>query len=305
MIAVVGPTASGKSALGVELARRMGGEVISADSMQLYRGMDVGTAKVTVQEQQGVPHHLLDILEVTQEAAVADYQQRARAVVAEIRDRGGVPLLVGGSGLYVRAALDEIEFPPTDPQLRAELTARLEEEGAAALRAELRESDPESAAAVADDRRLVRALEVVRLTGRTFSSFMPQRVYDQAMEPVVQLGLRLPRDLLHRRITGRVRQMVREGLLEEVRRLAGQGLRDSGTASRAIGYQQFLDVLDGRITEEQAVEDTVVATRRFARRQETWFRADPRIRWLDAGEGAEASELAEHAEQQIHEALGS
>lgn len=188
LVVIVGPTASGKSALGIELARRLDGEIINADSMQLYRGMDIGTAKVTPAETGEIPHHLLDVLEVTSEASVAAFQEQARQIVEQIRSRGRTPIMVGGSGLYVRAAIDVIEFPPTDPQLRTRLTERLQEEGAAALRLELRAADPESAAVIKDDRRLVRALEVVQLTGRTFSSFMPQRTYEPSLGPVVQLA---------------------------------------------------------------------------------------------------------------------
>lgn len=282
LIVVVGPTASGKSQLAVELARRLDGEVINADSMQLYRGMNIGTAKVTAEEADGVPHHLLDVLEVTQEASVADFQQQARAAVAEIRSRGRTPIMVGGSGLYVRAAIDVIEFPPTDQRLRAALARRLEDEGPAALRTELRAVDPESAATISDDRRLVRALEVVSLTGRAFSSYMPRRIHEPAMEPVLQLGLSVPREILHERIAARVRRMAASGLQEEVTDLVAAGLREGRTASQAIGYQQLLRVLDGDSALEQALEETTVATRRFARRQETWFRADPRIHWLQA-----------------------
>lgn len=285
LVVVAGATASGKSALGVELARNLAdqgrpGEVINADSMQLYRGMDIGTAKTTPEEMRGVPHHLLDVLSVTEEASVAAFQQRARELIAQIRRRGKTPIMVGGSGLYVRAATDVIEFPPTNAELRSALTQQLEDEGAPVLREELRRADPESASVIKDDRRLVRALEVVRLTGRSFSSYMPQRIYEPAVEPVIQLGLSVPREVLHERIARRVRQMSEQGLLEEVRRLDQQGLRQGRTASRAIGYQQFLQVLDAEMTEEEAIESTVVATRKFARRQETWFRADPRIRWV-------------------------
>ncbi len=282
LVVIVGPTASGKSALGIELARRLDGEIINADSMQLYRGMDIGTAKVTAEEAGEVPHHLLDVLEVTSEASVAAFQEQARQIVEQIRSRGRTPIMVGGSGLYVRAAIDVIEFPPTDPQLRARLSERLEEEGAAALRLELRATDPESAAVIKDDRRLVRALEVVQLTGRTFSSFMPQRTYEPRLGPVVQLGLDVDRTLLHERIALRVQQMAEQGMLQEVQSLEAAGLREGRTASRAIGYQQFLQVLDGEIDQAQAVESTTVATRKFARRQETWFRADPRVTWLSA-----------------------
>ncbi|GAA1805698.1 tRNA (adenosine(37)-N6)-dimethylallyltransferase MiaA [Nesterenkonia flava] len=282
LVVVVGPTASGKSGLAVELAEQLHGEVINADSMQLYRGMDIGTAKVTPEEMRGVPHHLLDVLDPTEEASVAAYQQQAREAVAAIRARGRTPILVGGSGLYVRAAIDVIDFPPTDPKIRNELSNRLAEQGPGVLREELRERDPESAAVIKDDRRLIRALEVIRLTGRTFSSFMPTRTYEESVGPVVQLGLMVPRPVLHERIAQRVARMRELGLLEEVRMLERRGLREGRTASRAIGYQQFLRVLDGALSEDQAAEETTVATRQFARRQDTWFRADPRVRWLEA-----------------------
>lgn len=254
--------------------------------MQLYRGMDIGTAKITAEEMQGVPHHLLDVLDITEEASVAAYQHQAREVIAAIRARGNTPVMVGGSGLYIRAATDVIEFPPTDPRLRAELTRQLQDQGASALREELRAVDPESASVIKDDRRLVRALEVVRLTGRTFSSYMPQRIYEPALGEVVQLGLSVPREQLHERIAQRVDLMAEQGLLAEVRRLDQQGLRQGRTASRAIGYQQHLQVLDGELTEAEALESTIVATRKFARRQETWFRADHRLRWISGVEEA-------------------
>ena len=295
LVVLVGPTASGKTGLSIELAQRLGGEVINGDSMQLYRGMDIGTAKITAEEARGVAPHLFDTLEVTQEASVAEYQKQARATIADIRERGKTPILVGGSGLYIRAAIDVIEFPPTDPALRAQLQAELEAEGAAALREQLRETDPESAAVIKDDRRLVRALEVVRLTGRSFTSFMPQRRHLPSAEPVVQLGMKVPRDLLHQRIADRVRQMHSAGLLEEVRSLDAAGLRQGRTAPAAIGYQQFLRVIDGVLSEEQAVEETIVATRQFARRQETWFRADPRITWCETTD----ADLADRAVEAI------
>ncbi len=298
LVAVVGATASGKTGLSLELARRLNGEVINADSMQLYRGMNIGTAKITPQEAQGVPHHLLDVLHVTEEASVATYQARAREVIAEIRSRGKTPIMVGGSGLYIRAALDTIEFPPTDSQLRAQIQAQLNADGAPALRAELRDADPETAAVIKDERRLVRAVEVVRLTGRTFTSFMPQRAHESSLTPVVQLGLRIDRPLLHERIAARVQQMRTSGLLDEVRALDAAGLRSGRTASAAIGYQQFLRVIDGMQTEEDAVEDTIVATRKFARRQETWFRADPRTMWLDSPDPTIADRAMEAIQRQ-------
>lgn len=278
VIAVVGPTGSGKSDLGVELALRLGGEVINADAMQFYRGMDIGTAKITVGERRGVPHHLLDIMDVREEASVSAFQAAARGLISEIQDRGRYPILVGGSGLYVRAALDVLDFPGTDPAVRSALERRLEEEGLEALRAQLRAVDPVSADRLGDGRRVVRALEVHQLTGRPFSSFMPAREYFQ---PAVQLGLNVERTLLHRRLAARVDRMVERGLLAEVETLAGRGLREGRTAGRALGYSQFLRVLDGESSVAEAVEQTVVATRQFARRQLTWFRADPRITWLD------------------------
>jgi len=279
VIAVVGPTGTGKSDLGVALARHLGGEVINADSMQFYRGMDIGTAKLPEAERGGIAHHLLDILDVTEEASVSAFQTQAREAINQIRSRGNCPILVGGSGLYVRAALDVLEFPGTDPQLRQQIEADLEGEGFEALRERLRAVDPVSAGRLGDARRVVRALEVHELTGRPFSSFMPDRTYHQ---PAIQLGLDVERPLLHERLALRVEMMVRQGLLEEVRALDAAGLRTGRTASRALGYAQFLKVLDGLWSSEQAVEDTVVATRQFARRQITWFRADPRVTWLDA-----------------------
>lgn len=287
VLAVVGPTGSGKSALAIELALALGGECVNADSMQFYRGMDIGTAKVTAQEMRGVPHHLLDILEVTQEASVADFQARARQVFDQIRARGRYPILVGGSGLYVRAALDVLDFPGTDRAVRARLEAELASSGSGPLLARLAEVDPESAARVKDDRRLVRALEVFEVTGRPFSSFMPTRTY---VQPAVQIGLRGERALLHARLADRVLAMEAAGLLAEVEALEAQGLRQGKTASAAIGYREFLRALEASrgdlpagqaYSVEQAVEDTTVATRQFARRQITWFGADERVTWFD------------------------
>ncbi|WP_427132872.1 tRNA (adenosine(37)-N6)-dimethylallyltransferase MiaA [Pseudarthrobacter sp. S9] len=278
VIAVVGPTGSGKSDLAVSLALEFDGEVINADSMQFYRGMDIGTAKISLAERRGVPHHLLDILDVTEEASVSDFQQQARALIADIHNRGKRAILAGGSGLYVRAALDVLEFPGTDPDIRRRLEAELEAAGPAPLRKQLEDVDPVSAGRLGDARRIIRALEVFELTGRPFSSFMPSREYFQ---PAVQIGLGVDRELLRERLARRVHTMVDRGLLEEVRRLDVAGLRRGRTAPRALGYAQFLKVLDGDADVEQAAEETIVATRQFARRQLTWFRADPRITWLD------------------------
>lgn len=283
MIAVVGPTAAGKSDLGVALARELDGDVVNADSMQLYRGMDVGTAKLTMVQRRGVPHHLLDVWDVTEAASVADYQRMARSVIDDLRSRGRMPVVVGGSGLYVRAALDTLDFPGTEPGLRARLEHELAAVGAAALHARLAVADPGAAAAIlpTNGRRIVRALEVVTLTGRPFTASLPEHRY--AYDEVVQIGLDLPRPTLDERIDQRVDRMWQHDLVGEVRSLAAHGLRDGRTASRALGYQQVLRMLAGEWTEEVARRETVRATRRFARRQDSWFRRDPRVTWLDAG----------------------
>ena len=282
VIAVVGPTAAGKSALAVRLALALGGEVVNADSMQLYRGMDIGTAKLTAAERGGVPHHLLDIWDVRQAANVADYQRLARAVIEGIAARGHVPVLAGGSGLYIRAALEDLSFPGTDPRVRERLEAELAVGGPAALHARLAGLDPAAAASIlrSNGRRIVRALEVIEISGGPFTATLP--AYEPS-RPAVQIGVRVPRDELDRRIAARVDAMWARGFEEEVRRLEQQGLREGRTASRALGYAQMLRHLAGEWTLEQARDETVRATRRFARRQESWFRRDPRITWLDAG----------------------
>ncbi|MFF5211854.1 tRNA (adenosine(37)-N6)-dimethylallyltransferase MiaA [Streptosporangium sp. NPDC000396] len=279
VIAVVGPTAAGKSDLAVDLALELGGEVINTDSMQLYRGMDIGTAKLSLAERRGVPHHLLDIWEVTTTASVAEYQALVRPLIDDLRAKGVVPILVGGSGLYVRAALDDLRFPGTDPRIRARLEAELERTGPAPLYERLRELDPKAAEAIlpGNGRRIVRALEVIEFSGQPFSATMPS--YD-AVYDSVQLGVEVPRDVLDERVAARVKHMWEAGLVEEVRRLAARGLAEGRTASRALGYAQVLRFLDGEWTEEQAMEETIRATRRFVRRQESWFRRDPRVIWL-------------------------
>jgi tRNA dimethylallyltransferase len=290
VVAVVGPTAAGKSELSLALARALDGEVINADSMQLYQGMDIGTAKLTTSERGGIPHHLLDIWPVTQTASVSEYQVLARAVIEDIQRRGQTPILVGGSGLYVRAAIDKLQFPGTDPDLRATLEAELAEVGPARLHARLASVDPAAAAAIlpGNGRRIVRALEVVQLSGGPFTATLTQ--YESAF-PTVQLGIHLPRPELDRRIAVRVGRMWDLGLVAEVRRLAEAGLREGRTASRALGYAQVLAFLDGHWSEEQAMAQTIQATRRFARRQESWFRRDPRVIWLD-GTAAELGRRA-------------
>jgi tRNA dimethylallyltransferase len=279
VLAVVGPTATGKSELGLTLAERLGGEVVNADSMQLYRGMDIGTAKPGPAERRGLPHHLLDVWEVTERASVAEYQRLARAAIDAVLGRGRLPVLVGGSGLYVRAALDDLDFPGTDPALRARLEAELAAAGPAALHARLSQVDPAAAREIlpSNGRRLVRALEVVELTGRPFAAILPAPtpVYD-----AVQVGL--DRSDVDGRVGVRVNRMWAAGFVGEVRALAGRGLREGPTASRALGYRQVLAALDGRYDEATARAETVRATRRFVRRQRSWFRRDPRVRWMDA-----------------------
>jgi len=280
VVAVVGPTAAGKSALSLALAHALGGEVVNADSMQLYRGMDIGTAKLTVAEREGVAHHVLSIWDVTEPASVAEYQRLARAAIDDIRARGRVPLLVGGSGLYVRAVLERFEFPGTDAGLRAALEAELADVGPGPLHARLARVDPGAAAGIlpSNGRRIVRALEVVELTGRGFTATLPDPA---PYYPSVQLGVDLDTGVLDERIAARVAQMWRRGLVDEVRHLADRGLRDGRTASRALGYRQVLRYLAGQCSQEQAAVDTVRATRRFVRRQRSWFRRDERIHWLD------------------------
>ncbi|GAA4948626.1 tRNA (adenosine(37)-N6)-dimethylallyltransferase MiaA [Actinoplanes utahensis] len=278
---MVGPTAAGKSALSIALAHELGGEVVNADSMQLYRGMDIGTAKLTPAEREGIPHHLLDIWDVREPAAVAEYQRLARAAIDGILARGRVPLLVGGSGLYVRAVCEDFEFPGTDPAVRARLEEELTVTGPAVLHDRLRERDPDAAERIlpSNGRRIVRALEVIELTGRPFTASLPdpRPVYD-----TVQIGVDRETAVLDERIALRVDLMWAAGLIGEVRGL--DGLRDGRTASRALGYQQALAQIDGLLTEEQAKADTVQGTRRFVRRQRSWFRRDPSITWLDGGD---------------------
>ncbi|MEW2520986.1 tRNA (adenosine(37)-N6)-dimethylallyltransferase MiaA [Actinacidiphila alni] len=298
VIAVVGPTAAGKSDLGVALAQTLGGEVINADSMQLYRGMDIGTAKLRPEERGGVPHHLLDIWDVTQAANVADYQRLARAEIDRLHTEGRVPVLVGGSGLYVRAAIDALEFPGTDAAVRARLEAELDMRGSGALHARLAAVDPEAARAIlpSNGRRIVRALEVVEITGRPFAANLPgpEGVYD-----TVQIGVDVPRPELDERIALRVDRMWDAGLVDEVRALEAVGLREGRTASRALGYQQVLAALAGECTEDEARATTVRATKRFARRQDSWFRRDPRVHWLTA----RGTELTDQALTLLQEAV--
>jgi tRNA dimethylallyltransferase len=280
IVAVVGATAAGKTSLSLDLAQALDGEVVNTDAMQLYRGMDIGTAKLPVPERRGVPHHLLDLLDVTEPASVAEFQGLARGVVADVRGRGRTPVLVGGSALYTRAVLDVFEFPGTDPAVRARLEAQLAEVGSAALHRRLSEVDPEAAGniLVENGRRVVRALEVVELTGRPFSATLPTLTY--ADPRTVQVGVDLDRPTLDARIEQRVGEMFEQGFVAEVERLLAAGLAEGRTASRAIGYPEVAAHLAGELSLDEARERTVVATRRFARRQDAWFRKDPRIAWV-------------------------
>ncbi|WP_424862198.1 tRNA (adenosine(37)-N6)-dimethylallyltransferase MiaA [Streptomyces sp. MMS24-I29] len=293
VITVVGPTAAGKSDLGVFLAQRLDGEVVNADSMQLYRGMDIGTAKLTLPERGDVLHHLLDIWDVTETASVAEYQRLARGEIDRLLAAGRTPVLVGGSGLYVKGAIDALEFPGTDPEVRARLEEELTERGPGALHARLAAADPEAGRAIlpGNGRRIVRALEVIEITGRPFTANLPgnDAVYD-----TVQIGVDVARPELDERIALRVDRMWEAGLVDEVRDLEARGLRDGLTASRALGYQQVLAALAGECTEEEARAETIRATKRFARRQDSWFRRDPRVHWL-SGAAQDRGELPHQA----------
>ncbi len=296
LLVLNGPTASGKSTLAVRLAQELTAagrpaEIVNADSMLVYRGMNIGTAKPTMAERGGVVHHLIDVLEVDQVASVATFQQLARAAIADCRHRGVIPLLVGGSALYVHAIVDDFEFPGTDPAVRARLEAELDALGAEQLYRRLVERAPEAAADIlpGNARRIVRALEVLELTG-SWRARLPE--WNYAIAGVQQWGLELPREQLDQRIEARVQRMWADGLVAEVRGLAERGLRQGRTASRALGYRQVLALLDGELTEAEAIEQTISGTRRFARKQLGWFRRDPRIRWLPATEPGLAEHLA-------------
>jgi tRNA dimethylallyltransferase len=280
VVAVVGPTAAGKSDLSLDIAAALGGEVVNTDSMQVYRGMDIGTAKLPPGQRRGIAHHLLDVLEVTEPATVAEFQGWARSAVDGCRSRAVVPVLVGGSALYTRAVLDRFEFPGTDPDVRRRLEDELEANGAEAMHRRLGTVDAVAAAKIspANVRRVVRALEVIALTGEPFGASLPAHRY--FYDDVHQIGVDIPRSALDARIALRVQRMWEAGLVEEVSRLAAAGLREGRTASRGLGYQQVLAFLDGCISEDEAKEQTVTGTRRFARRQDSWYRRDPRIFWV-------------------------
>jgi tRNA dimethylallyltransferase len=280
VVAVVGPTASGKTELSLDLAERLGGEVVNTDAMQVYRGMDIGTAKLPPAERRGIPHHLLDLLEVGEPASVAEFQRMAREVVDDLRGRGVSAVLVGGSALYTRAILDRFEFPGTDPAVRRRIEEELLDRGAVSLHRQLAEVDPAAAEGIlaTNGRRIVRALEVIELTGRPFSASLPQLEY--AFDNAHQIGVEIDRPTLDERIALRVQRMFEAGFVSEVEALLAAGLAESLTASRAIGYREVAAYLRGEVSEEQAREATAAATRRFSRRQDSWFRKDPRITWV-------------------------
>ena len=288
LVAVVGATGTGKTGCAVGIAQHLAtqgvsAEIVNADAMQLYRGMDIGTAKASARERGGIEHHLLDVWEVSREASVADYQSMARAKIVGLQARGIIPILVGGSGLYVSSVLYEFEFPGTDPALREELEKRLESEGREALVRELATHDPLAAVAIdsRNSRRLIRALEVVTLTGKPFGAGLDAE-RRRWQEGLVIIGLHTDRDVLVERLDQRVEHMWKNGLVDEARGLLAAGLRDGVTASRAIGYQQALAVIDGESSDAEARESTQALTRRYARRQVSWFRRDESITWCDS-----------------------
>lgn len=281
VIVICGATATGKSDIALDVAERIGAEIINADSMQLYRGMDIGTAKLKVSERREIPHHLLDVLDVTEDSTVAWYQERARAAIAEIHQRGHHAIIVGGTGLYIKAILDDLNFPETDPQVRANLEKLGEEFGANYLFERLQELDPAAALAIdrANIRRIIRALEVIEITGKPFTANLPRE--DSSRFPnALQFGLVMDREHLRDRIDLRVDHMWQEGFVAEVDELIAHGIRRGTTAQRALGYAQILAMRDGTLSEDEAKEETKRASRQYARRQETWFSRDQRIQWV-------------------------
>ena len=281
LVVIAGATATGKSSLSVELAQAIDAEIINADSMQVYRGMDIGTAKISVEERQGIPHHMLDVLDVNQDSTVAWYQSGAREVIDEIHSRGKNVVMVGGTGLYIKAVIDELNFPDTDPMVRHTLNKEAEELGIDAMFARLEKLDPAAAIAIdrANLRRIIRALEVIEITGEPFTANLPREEsirYPDAR----QFGLVMDRDLLSTRIDERVNTMFEKGFVEEVQKLMPAGLLEGRTAQRALGYSQIVSHLQGEVSLDAAIEETKRATRQYARRQETWFSRDARIKWI-------------------------
>ena len=281
IIVICGATATGKSDLAIALAQRFDGEIINADSMQIYKGMDIGTAKLSVDERQGVRHHLLDVLDVNQDSTVAWYQEKARAAIDDIESRGKLPVIVGGTGLYIKSILDELNFPDTDPLVRQSLEIELERIGLNAMFERLEKLDPAAAIAIdrANARRVIRALEVIEITGKPFTANLP-REESTRYPDARQFGLVMDRESLDVRISARVDRMWEQGFVAEVQSLLAAGITDARTAQLALGYSQIIAFLQGRMTEEQAREDTKRATRQYARRQETWFSRDARITWI-------------------------
>ena len=287
LIVICGATATGKSDLAVELAQKIDAEIINADSMQLYKGMDIGTAKITMDERKGVPHHLLDLLEVSEDANVAWYQDKARAAITDIHARGKSAIVVGGTGLYIKAILDELNFPDTDPVVRAELELEFATKGIAPLFERLEKLDPAAALAIdrANSRRVIRALEVIKITGKPFTANLPRE--ESSRYPYAkQFGLVMDRDALSERISARVDLMWEKGLVQEAEKLVTAGILKGTTAQRALGYAQVIAQIEGRVTEEEAREETKRATRQYARRQETWFSRDERITWISPVQNA-------------------
>jgi tRNA dimethylallyltransferase len=283
VLAIVGATATGKSALGLALAEELDGEIINADALQVYRGLDIGTAKPGREERDRVPHHLIDILEPHERYSAGDFARRARQAVEEIRGRGRLPVVVGGSGLYLRALFEGISpIPPGDPEVRRQLRERLDAEGLPALAAELRARDPETAARLGagDTQRILRALEVALVSGEPLSAYISRQPFGTERIEALRVGLTLPRGILYDQIAGRVAQMVQQGWVEEVSGLLSRGLSPSLPAFQAIGYRQLVQYLEGTWSLDRATAETIRATRRFAKRQETWFRKEPDIAWF-------------------------
>ena len=287
LIVICGATATGKSDLAVSLAHEIDAEIINADSMQLYKGMDIGTAKITMEERKGIAHHLMDLLDVTQDANVAWYQENARAAISEIHARGKNVIIVGGTGLYIKAILDELNFPDTDPVVRAALELEFATQGIGPLFERLEKLDPAAALAIdkANSRRVIRALEVIKITGKPFTANLP-REESSRYPHAKQFGLVMDRDLLSERISNRVNRMWEQGLVPEVEELMVAGITQGVTAQRALGYAQVIAQIEGKVTEEEAQEETKRATRQYARRQETWFSRDERITWISPSQNA-------------------
>ncbi|CAN2163612.1 MiaA tRNA delta(2)-isopentenylpyrophosphate transferase [Candidatus Nanopelagicaceae bacterium] len=287
LIVICGATATGKSDLAVRLAQEIGAEIINADSMQLYRGMDIGTAKASIEERQGIPHHMMDLLDVTEDANVAWYQENARAVISDIHARGKDAIIVGGTGLYIKAILDELNFPDTDPVVRAELELEFATKGIAPLFERLEKLDPTAALAIdkANSRRVIRALEVIKITGKPFTANLP-REESSRYPHAKQFGLVMDRDTLSERISVRVERMWEKGLVREAEKLLTAGIMRGTTAQRALGYAQVIAQIEGKVSQEEAQEETKRATRQYARRQETWFSRDERITWISPTQNA-------------------